>query len=100
MKRVFRLSIVCILSLLIVLSSVACAKKSDSLGYADTTPMLPAYTDGVHNFDVVPFEDVTEEDYIVRNGEFQYKVITSDTITTVESEAKTEFGSGGGRSDR
>ncbi len=97
MKKIFRLSIVFVLSLLVLLTS-ACsgggAAGSDLV--VDETLQtvkspLPAYTEGVHVFDAPAVENPTEEDYIVRNGEFQYKVIVPSDITTVESEAKSEF---------
>lgn len=89
MKKIFRLSIVCILSLLVIFSS-ACTPGS-TVSFVDTTPPLPSYDRGVHVFDAPDFENPTEEDYIVRNGEFQYKVITSSTPTSAEANAKSEF---------
>ena len=90
MKRILKLSIVCILSSLILLSS-ACTPDTSS-GFVDTTPPLPAFTRGVHTYDVTPVESSNEEDYIVRNGEFQYKVITPATPNSAETTAKAEFG--------
>ncbi|MBO7150048.1 MAG: DUF4838 domain-containing protein [Clostridia bacterium] len=90
MKKIFRLTIVCVLSALILLSS-ACTPKSTSLGYADTTSPLPAFTRGVHVFDTPAFENPTEEDYIVRNGEFQYKIMVPAQQSSLEAVAKQEF---------
>lgn len=90
MKKIFRLTIVCILSALILLSS-ACTPDT-SLGFADTTSPLPEFTRGVHVFDTPAVENPTEEDYIVRNGEFQYKIITPASISSTEAVAKKEFG--------
>ena len=90
MKKIFRLSIVCILAVLIVLSSVACAAPEGD-GWADTTNPLTPFTRGVHVFDAPAVENPTEEDYIVRNGEFQYKVIVPNSPTSAEGEAKEEF---------
>ncbi len=92
MKRIFRLSIVCILSALILLSSACTATNSStSTETEEVKSVLPAFTRGVHVMDAPAFENPTEEDYIVRNGEFQYKVIFSTNPTTAEAEAKDEF---------
>ena len=97
MKKVFRLSIICILTMLILLSSACSSSGSTgSNGTTDSTQTtnqetLPEFTRGVHVFDAPAVSNPTEEDYIVRNGEFQYKVMISAQQTSAEAVAKEEF---------
>ena len=61
MKKIFRLSIICMLVALITMSSVACAPTGDGgSGFVDTTSPLPAFTRGVHVFDAPAVENPTE----------------------------------------
>ena len=91
MKKIFKVSIVFILSTLILLTSACSTAGDSSTQTEEVKPVLPEFTRGIHRMDATPFENPTEEDYIVRNGEFQYKIISSSSGTSAEGQAKNEF---------